>query len=61
MVVNLLGAADRSLDVVADIFGADYLFEFRLMDKTCGLFARATKNENAIGRLQGAGNLFDRE
>ena len=54
--MDLLSAAKGGLHVVADILGADYFFEFRLMDQAGGLLARATENQGSIGRVQLAGD-----
>jgi hypothetical protein len=43
LIVHLLGAAQCGLHVVADIFRADYFFEFGLVNQAGGLLAGAAE------------------
>ena len=43
--MDLFGSAQSGLHVIADIFRANDLFEFGLMDQAGGLLARAAEKE----------------
>src|SRR5258706_13217931 len=59
--MDLFGAAESGLHVVANIFRTHDFFELGLMNQARGLLARATENQSPIASVQLAGNFFDCE
>jgi hypothetical protein len=48
------------LHVLANVFASNYVFKFGLPNELSGLFAGATENQRAIGRMKFSRHFFQR-